>query len=140
MKYLSVVVFAILLTWTWTVINNIPSVSFETHTAIQSKVAQIIEETIKSKKPEALNVVIDQIWTENLSDNSLIAHFSYKYKENSASTGVTESKLTGTGKLDRLEDDGSGVDRWKLYQIKTSNDSITFEDALVVATESTSAE
>jgi hypothetical protein len=132
MKYLSVVLFTVLLAWTWSIVHNSSPVAFETHAAIQTKVADIIVQKLMSAKPNVSEVTVDQIWTELVNDNNVIAHFNYRYKEPVGESGVTENKMSGTGRLTRLPDDGSGTDRWRLSDVKTSNDSVAFEEALII--------
>jgi len=134
MKYFSVVFFLVLMIWTWSVVHNEATVPFETHAGIQNKLVQVIAETIKSKKPNASEISIDNIWTESTALNTVKAHFSYRFKLPTESGEMTESQISGEGLLEHQPDDGSGFDRWRLYEIKTTSDLIKFEEALVITT------
>ena len=81
MKYFSVIFFAAALSWTWTVIHSKPDVSFETHSGIQEKLAELIKNSILAKKPAATEIVIEKIWTEMITDERVKASFIYSYKE-----------------------------------------------------------
>lgn len=131
MKYISLIVFAIALTWTWMVIHDNNAVSFETHSGIQEQLAVFISDTVKAKRTSATDIVIEKIWTEALGEKKVKAHFIYTFKDNQGE-GLVATQITGEGILERQPEDGSGNDRWTLTQIQTNSDSIVFEDALLV--------
>lgn len=133
MKYLSLAVFLVALVWTWNVIHKSPDVSFETHSGIQERLAQLIQDTIKAKKPNSISVVINKMWTETTAPDRVKAFFEYSYTDQTEEGEVT-STIHGEGLLQRQGDDGSGQDRWSLVQMKTTSDAIVFEDGLIVTT------
>lgn len=140
MKYLSVVVFVGLMSWTWTKIHGEAPVSFETHAAIQNKLAVMLQEAIQAKKPTALGLVVERVWTEDMSNGQVKAHFVYSFRETSdpslsATLNAAKTQVRGEGLLERLPDDGSGFDRWNLTEIKTTNNSVLFEEDLILTPE-----
>ena len=50
-KVISLVVFVILLAWTWSLIHSDPTISFETHSIIQQKLAEIIQASVQKYRP-----------------------------------------------------------------------------------------
>jgi hypothetical protein len=130
MKYISVLVFAIVLGWTWHVIHSSSSISFETHSGIQEKLAELITSTIKAKRPTATDVMIEKLWTEVISDDKVEAHFVYSFKDQSEG-GITTTEIQGSGLLERqaAKDD---QDRWSLTKVHTSNDAVVFDDAVII--------
>jgi hypothetical protein len=139
MKYLSVLVFAILLGATWYITNSEEAVSLETHIGIQSKLAAMITDAVKAKKPKASDVEIESVWTEPMDTASgsparVKAHFSYHFKEGDDDGGYTESTVKGEGVLQKQPDDGSGLERWSLSDVKTTNDAVVFEQPLMIST------
>lgn len=132
MKYFSVLVFAVLLAWTWNMIHHSQAISFETHAGIQEKLAQLIQQTVLQKKPDASNVHIQKIWTEPQSPDKVLAHFIYSFQEPDTGGKMLTNQIQGQGLLERQADDGSGLDRWSLTQVKTTNDAVVFEDGLLV--------
>ncbi|GIL17540.1 MAG: hypothetical protein BroJett040_12910 [Oligoflexia bacterium] len=133
MKYLSVVFFAVVLIWTWNVIHTKQGVSFETHSGIQQRLSGLIVETVQAKKPTALDIKVEKVWTELLMGNRIRAHFTYSFKDTD-NQGTANVQITGNGLLERQEDGEPGVEKWALTQVKTTNDVIVFEDALLVST------
>lgn len=134
MKYLSLVIFVAALAWTWSLVHSTGTVSFETHSGIQEKLALLITETIQAKRPTASEIVIQKIWTENLSakGDKVRAAFEYSFKDNSGEAGLITSEIKGEGILERQPEDGSGNDRWVLTKVHTSSDSIQFDEAMIV--------
>jgi hypothetical protein len=119
------------LVWSWKIIHSEPNVSFETHSGIQERLTDLIQNTIKASKPSAANIHIEQIWTEVVTANKLKAHFKYSFHEQGESGPLT-TQIVGEGLLERQPDDGSDNDRWTLSKVHTTNDSIVFEDGLLV--------
>jgi hypothetical protein len=137
MKYLSVIIFAVLMSWTWFVINSEDSIPLETHAGIQAKLGSLIEETIHTKKPQATEFSIDSLWTEpveNSHGKKVQAHFSYRFKEPTESGGITQSIIKGVGLLEKQSDDDSDVGKWTLSEVKTTGDSVIFQDAITITT------
>jgi hypothetical protein len=134
MKYLSVVLFAILMIWTWFIVHKDSAVSFETHAGIQNRLSQLIVETVQSKKPLATDISVDNVWTELTGQNSVKAHFSYQYKESSSNGGQSESHVQGEGSLVRQSEPGASQEKWKLSDVKTTSDSISFDQPLIITT------
>lgn len=131
------------LAWTWNLVHNESPVSFETHSGIQEKLAVLISETIKAKRPAATDILIEKVWTEALNGERVKAFFVYSFKDQSEESGVISTQIQGEGLLERQADDGSGNDRWVLTKVQTTNDAIQFDEATIVTgspTESTPAE
>jgi hypothetical protein len=131
MKYISLIIFTIALAWTWHLVHSEHDISFETHSGIQEKLAALIMDTIKAKRPSASEVVIEKIWTEVLSAEKVKAFFVYSFKDVSES-GPVNSEIQGEGLLERKNDAGDDQDHWVLTQVHTTNDAIQFEDATIV--------
>ncbi len=130
-KYVSLVIFAVALAWTWNVVHNTSSISFETHSGIQERLAEFIVGTIKAKRPTASEILIQKVWTEAIAANKVKAFFVYSFKDNSES-GPVSSQIRGEGILERQPEDGTGSDRWTLTKIQTNSDAIEFADATIV--------
>lgn len=135
MKYpssiLGIVAFIAAMVWSWNVIHSESSVSFETHSGIQEKLANLIQETIKAKRTSATDIHIDKLWTEVLSASKMKAHFVYSFHE-AGDAGPLTTTIKGEGILERQPEDNSGLDRWSLVKIQTTNDAVVFEEGLVV--------
>lgn len=131
MKYLSLLLFTVALVLTWKVIHKSPEITFETHSGIQEKLGVFIVDTIKSKKPGATDILIEKVWTEPVNEKQVKAFFIYSYKDKTAE-GVISTTIQGEGILERQAPDDTGADRWQLTQVQSTNDAISFDDALIV--------
>ena len=132
MKYLSVFMFALLLAWTWNVIHRDAAISFETHAGIQEKLAQLIQQTVMNKRPTASKIQIQKIWTEPKGEDEVLAHFTYSFQEPDTHGKFLTNQITGQSLLQKQTDNGSGLDRWSLKDVKTTGDSVVFEEGLLV--------
>ena len=132
MKILSLVFFVTLLSWTWHVVHSNSPVDFETHTDIQAKMKELIESTIKSKKPDTKSVEIVKIWTQDLGDRKIKANFSYKFIETNAQNESTERLIDGEAVLFRDISDNPSIDQWTVQSLQTKGDSISFNEGSTV--------
>ena len=135
MKILSLIVFIVLLSWTWHIVHSSSPVDFETHSDIQSKMKELIEATIKSKKPDTKSVEIVKIWTQDLGDRKVKASFSYKFIETNAQNESTERLIDGEAILFRDISDNPSLDQWTLKSLTTKGDSISFNEGSVISSD-----
>lgn len=132
-KIFSLVVFIAALIWTWNVINTSQAVGFETHSGIQMKLAELIQNTLTTKKPNAKDLSITRLWTEALSDNKVRAVFAYKFIEKSETGESLEQMIEGEAILHREPSQEAGVDNWSLQSVKTTNDLVVFTEGSTIS-------
>lgn len=133
-KIVSVIVFGVLLVWTWNVINSSSANGFETHSSIQEKFSELIINSIQSKLPTASEIKIRRMWTENLSDKKIKVIFIYQYSEpaNEASKEATQREVRGEAVLGKEASDDPTVDHWKLESNSVVQDQIQYKDGSTV--------
>lgn len=133
-KILSLICFAVALIATWSLIHSAPSsgVGFETHSGIQQKLADMILETLKSKKPEAQDVRITRLWTENVDQNKVRAVFAYRFTEKAEDGEKTEQTTEGEAILHREPSDDARLDKWVLQKVQTTGDSLNFSEGSII--------
>ena len=127
-KIVSLVVFIAALVWTWNIIHTSEAVGFETHSGIQSKLAELIENTLGTKKPNAKDLKITRLWTETLGDNKVRAVFAYSFTEPSEGGEALEQVIEGEAVLHREPSENAEVDKWALQSVKTTNDMVVFTE------------
>jgi hypothetical protein len=127
-KIVSLIVFAVALIWTWNIIHNSQPIGFETHSGIQQKLAELIKQTIASKKPNAKDLQVTRLWTEPMTDNKVRAVFAYKFTEAADGEEATEQSIEGEAILHREASDSTDVDNWTLQEVKTTNDVLIFSE------------
>lgn len=131
-KIISLVVFVAALVWTWNVIHTTPAIGFETHSGIQTKLADLIKQTLTTKKPNAKNVTITRLWTETLSENKVRAVFAYSFNDALEGHESFDQIIEGEAILHREPSEDSAVDKWILQSVRTTNDMVTFTEGSII--------
>jgi Co/Zn/Cd efflux system component len=153
-KILSLVVFFALLVWTWNVIHTSPAIGFETHSAIQDKIVDLLTSTLQAKRPQAQNIEVIRLWTENLDENKIRAVFAYKFQDKIAAsdspeqsstqsatqdnTQSTDQTIEGEAILQRQSSDDPSLDNWKLLEVKTTGDTVIFREGSTITPDESS--
>lgn len=130
----SFVVLIIGVIWSWILFNSKSSLSTQIHAEIQSKLAILIEDTLKSKKPNSSNFELRQMYTTAINENLISAQFSYKYSDLMNSENKNDSVdqiITGTALLAKTPSETS-QQKWVVQSVKTSQESIDFNEGLAV--------
>jgi hypothetical protein len=131
-KIVSLIVFIAALVWTWNVIHTNQAIGFETHSGIQTKLAELIKNTLNKKRPNAKNLSITKLWTEDVSDNKVRAVFAYKFIDKSEAGDEVEQFIEGEAVLHRELSEEENVDKWTLQSVKTTNDIVTFSEGSII--------
>ncbi|MFM6927466.1 MAG: hypothetical protein ACKOX6_03335 [Bdellovibrio sp.] len=131
-KIVSLIVFIAALVWTWNAVHTTQAIGFETHSGIQAKLADLIKDTLATKKPHAKDLSIQRLWTESLNDNKVRAVFAYKFTDISETGEALEQVIEGEAILHREPSEAANVDKWTLQSVKTTNDIVVFTEGSVV--------
>lgn len=131
-KIVSLIIFTVALFWTWNIIHSSSAIGFETHSGIQEKLAELIKQTVLTKKPHIQNFRILRLWTEAQSENKIRAVFAYQFTETVADGDSTDQTVEGEAILFREPPDEYDQDRWTLQSVRTTNDIVTFSEGLIV--------
>ena len=132
-KIFSLILFIAAMVWTWNVIHSSSAVGFETHSGIQEKLAELITQTLASKKPNSSEIVITRLWTETLGDNKVRAVFACRFSESSEGGEVIQQEIEGEAVLYREPTQENGVDNWVLQSVKTTNDLVVFTEGSLIS-------
>lgn len=131
-KIVSLVVFVAALAWTWNVIHSTEAIGFETHSGIQAKLAELIQQTLSAKKPLAKDLTITRLWTEPVGENKVRAVFAYKFTEPSENGESLDQVIEGEAVLHREPSETPNVDKWILQSVKTTNDMVVFSEGSTI--------
>ncbi len=134
-KLLSFVMFVVALSWTWFLFNSKNSIGVDIHAGIQSKLAILIEETIKKNKPNSSDFQLLQIYTEKLDDNRISAKFSFKYSDKLEEDEKTTQTLTGEAILNKGLSENPEVQKWIVQSVKTNSTNLEFKEGLVISSD-----
>lgn len=134
MKYISTLIFGLALAYTWNLVNQVPSIAFETHAALQSKLAEVIRQSIIEIKPNAQEITIIKVTTEPVSEKTVRARFSYTFLETDEENGeITKQQIDGEALLNRSQGADPERDLWTMENVKTNTGAMTFKEGIVIA-------
>lgn len=133
MKFLGLLTFAIALKWTWSMAICEPAVDVRTHTQVQQELRTIITNVITQLRPSATELKFGSIWTEQLNDNQLRAHFSYTFKDQAEDGQDVEQSEEGFGVLNRMGESGDPTtNSWSLDEVTISQEVVDFKKGIVI--------
>lgn len=138
-KIISPIVLAVLLVWTWHTINAPSAIGFETHSGIQLKLIELIENTLQARKPEAKDLEVVKIWTSALGENKVQAIFAYRFSEPSEGGEMTKKTIQGEAVLHREPTEDATIDKWVLQSVKTQLEALSFSEGSTVLPEEAGA-
>lgn len=131
-KLVSFAVFLGAFIWTWFLFNSESKIDVATHAALQSKLAIMIEDTIKAAKPNAVRFQMHSLYTKTLDDNKISAHFSYSYTENLVEKEKANQTVTGEAVLNRSPSENAADQKWVVQSVKTDSSIIEFQEGSVI--------
>ncbi|MGE0634311.1 MAG: hypothetical protein AB7O96_17990, partial [Pseudobdellovibrionaceae bacterium] len=77
MKYLSLLIFTALASWTWNLIHSDPLGHVIPHDAIQAKMRQFIEEKVKSENANLSEFQLQSLWSVEVDKVAVYVLFSF---------------------------------------------------------------
>ncbi len=139
-KIVSLIVFIAAFVLSWLALNGHSTMGIDVHAGIQSKLALLIEDTIKSKRPESENFKLIKMYTEKIDEQKVLAHFSYEFQDQLASADTTEKekttqKISGTAILTKALSEDPMIQKWILQSVKTGTETVDFKDGLVITSD-----
>lgn len=134
-KLLSFVLFVVAFIWSWSLFNTKDSVGIDVHAGIQSKLAILIEDTIKKNKPNSSNFQLITIYTEKVNDNKMSAKFSFKYDDKLEERESTSQVMNGEAILTRGLSEDPSVQKWVVQSVKSNASSLEFREGLVITSD-----
>lgn len=134
-KLFSLIIFVGAFAWSWHLFNSKNSVGIEIHAGIQSKLAVLIEDTIKKNKPNSSHFQVINIFTEKIDDNKINAHFSFKYDDVMEENEKVSQMLSGEATLTRTLSEDPQIQKWIVQSVKSSASNIEFKEGLVISSD-----
>lgn len=133
MKYISTLIFAVALAYTWNLAQQEQPISFQTHAALQLKLGDVIQQSVREIKPSATAIEIINITTQPISDEKIKAYFSYRFQEPDAETGeVMIQQINGEAILHRTKQFDNSQDLWTMDNVQTNTGAMEFKSGIVI--------
>lgn len=134
-KLVSFFIFVAAFIWTWSLFNTKNTVGIEIHAGIQSKLAVLIQDSIKAKRPNSSKFYLQKIYTEKLDDNKIKAYFSYRYSDELEEKEEVEQVMSGEAVLSRSLSEDPKVQKWVIQSVKTDVSNLAFKEGLVITSD-----
>lgn len=131
-KFLSLVVFLVGFVWTWSLFNSESTISYGVHAGLQSKLAVMIEETLKKARPNIYDFTMENLTTEALDENKVSAKFRYSYMESGEEKEKTHQTVRGEAILNRTAGENPADQKWIVQSVKTDQSQIEFQEGTVI--------
>ncbi len=131
-KLVSFVVFTAAFIWTWFLFQSKTTTGIGVHAGLQSKLALLIEGTIRDARPNAYNFQMVSLYTKNLDENKVGAYFSYRYAEKLEGKESVEQAIKGEAVLNRTASENQDEQKWVVQSVKTDNTEIEFQEGSVI--------
>lgn len=139
-KLVSLLIFVIAFILSWITFNTRGPISIDVHAGIQSKLALLIEDTLKTKRPNTSNFILTKMQTEKIDDNKIKAVFSYRYTEKLEESESAQQIISGEAILNRGVSEDPEVQKWIVQSIKSGSSRIEFKEGTVITSDGTMTE
>jgi hypothetical protein len=138
-KIISLIILVVMMIWTWNMIHGTPDVTFETHSIIQMKLAEIIQASVQKHRPTAQNFNIVRLWTETVNPEKVKAYFTYKFNDSSAGSSA-EQTVTGEAFLTKTSGENSNQENWKVEKVQTNANQVIFDEGTTISPDASADE
>ncbi|MFZ3231750.1 MAG: hypothetical protein WA160_16195 [Pseudobdellovibrio sp.] len=134
-KIVSLFIFVTAFVWTWSLLTTKNTIGIDVHAGIQSKLAILIQNSIKTKRPNSSNFELNRIYTEKIDDNKIKAYFSYKFSDSLEEDEQVQQIISGEAILNRGLSEDSKVQKWVIQSVKTDVSNLNFKEGLVITSD-----
>ena len=134
-KLVSFFVFLFAFVWTWFLFHSVDKIDSSVHAGIQSKLMLLIEDAVKTSRPNSSDFQITNIYTKKINDNQISAHFNYKFTDQLEDKETVHQSIAGEVILNRTPSENPTDQKWVVQSVKTDNNSVEFQDGLIVTPE-----
>ena len=131
-KLVSFIVFTLGFIWTWFLFHSKSATDIGVHAGIQSKLALMIENTIKTAKPNAYNFQMISLYTKTLDENKISAYFSYRFSEKLENKESADQNIKGEAILNRTVSENRDDQKWVIQSVQTNNSAVEFHEGSVI--------
>ncbi|MFK8137857.1 MAG: hypothetical protein AB8E15_05815 [Bdellovibrionales bacterium] len=132
MRYFHLLVFAVLIYWSHSVVTAPRTVSVESHVFIQDDMKNIIVDAINEALPIATNITFEKMWTSLHYSGKILAEFTYSY-EMETEDGAQKIEIQGSGELSKYKENNQTA--WSLDLLTLGDESITFDEPYLIEAE-----
>ncbi len=129
MKYVWALVFLILMSGTWYFANAESNYNIEDNARAEANFAQMIIDSIRTKRPKVTDVHFLQLYTEIIVENKFMrVHFKYEIEEPTSGGDTATQTIAGVAQLNS-EDNGES---WLVQTPDSISDEINFKNGVKI--------
>lgn len=132
MKYLSVALLFLAMNWSWGLVNHQRRVPQQTHVGIQDDLKKIISDYIQQNLPNSTNLRFERMYTEELSDKKVRAHFTYSFEDSNDQVGEARVQIEGYAILNKSKETPEESE-WSFDELVVSNNQVDYKDPIRVS-------
>ena len=132
MKYISLLVFVVIIALSQILINSSNAVSYETHSSVQIELKNFIQAYIQEHVENLKDFRILNFNSEMIEDSKIKVNFNYSFKVSDATTGLSRSELDGVAMLTKVKDKEN---EWSLDSIQIEEQKLEFQDPIIITPE-----
>lgn len=130
MKFVSLIIFFLLLNWTWSLANSPRTLNQDVHLGIQQDLKSLITDYIQQNLPNSQNLRFEKFWTEKLKEDQVKAFFVYSFEDENATIGAAQVGIEGYAILNRQADAQGDTQIWSMDELSILNNKVEFKEAL----------
>ena len=130
MKFLSLIVLLILVSWSWAYIHQTADIAEQTHIDIQEDLTRFITNYISEQLPNSRNIRFEKMWTSRTKSEQLKASFRYSFEDVDAEDGSARVEIEGYALLNRKEGENPDLDTWSFDELHILDNVIEFTEGL----------
>lgn len=133
MKYISTIIFALALAYSWHLVHREVPISAQTHEELQQIWLDGLKERILQVKPQARNIQIIDIRSEALNENNVKLSFTYQFQEPDEDPNqLVTQKIESEAFLARSKTAAAGSNEWDLVKLKIETVEMDFKDGVLI--------
>lgn len=127
MRYLSLLFVIVIMYWSWAFIKAPLEIPETTHINIQDDIRMMIEGTIFKQLPSATNFKFDRFWTKSISNNQIVATFSFSFENTAEKVDPARYGVEGDATLNYNAESRL----WDVDNFRFINNEIIFKDGVI---------
>ncbi len=132
MKYFSVLVFLLAMSWTWGLAQQKKTYDEQVHISVQEQLKGLLAQSIQQQMPTVTELRFERFWTQVISEDEILATFNYSLVDPTTAAGATRLHFEGQTRLYRDHSQPGSVPVFNFENLIISNHSIEFTEPIAI--------
>lgn len=135
MKFISLILFVIALSYTWSLSHHKMQVTESVHVGIQEDLKNIIQNYIQDNMEGASDIRFERMWSETINATKVKAHFIYSFMDEANN----RLEIDGHALLNKISESAEEV-KFSFDELFIENQSIVFNEPMNITAGSSEEE